>query len=46
VVQNQLNRIVVVRVDDAGTTGIVLRLVTSPDFDVSTIPYPVVAVRP
>jgi sugar lactone lactonase YvrE len=35
-VQNQDNRVAVVRLDKAGTTGRVTRLITSPEFDVPT----------
>jgi sugar lactone lactonase YvrE len=35
-VQNQLNRVAVVRLDRAGTSGRVTRFITSPDFDVPT----------
>lgn len=36
VVQNQLNKVAVVRLDRAGTQGSLVREITSPDFDVPT----------
>lgn len=36
VVQNRLNQVAVLKVDPAGTKGIVVREITSPDFDVPT----------